>query len=362
MGARIAAKHSHPVDRTQNVVLYDKYVTGHRRKRHSRTAAVCCVLCPIVFDQPAYSYIRNSGLFDRTNRTCSTDMTTIGFTPGRSSFCHKEPNKSRYVHIHWQTFGSPGCFCYSLFLVGVNFLSSYIRTSCSLLLCWPASHDPPPLMAPLQLFPDEVWGGLRTSRQFLGGELLVAQQDWRCQGEPRAAPGEALESAFSPEDSSRELVEASDPLCFSDLDDALDDNDDEDVVGFDSNWPRRDSIVAKRGVEIFVGGLTRSTRRDMLRDWFQHAGEVTEVRIARDKRRRRCRGYGYVRFSTSEQANRAIETMHRFEFKHGRFLGVLPSDENRTLFVGGLREEWSGDYICRLLKEKMVSLSYMAHG
>lgn len=165
-----------------------------------------------------------------------------------------------------------------------------------------------------------------------------------------------MDSACSPEDKSRELAEASDPLCFSDLDDALDDNDDEDGVGFDSNWPRRESIVPKRGVEIFVGGLTRSTRRDMLRDWFQHAGEVTEVRIARDKRRRRCRGYGYVRFSTSEQANRAIETMHRFEFKHGRFLGVLPSDENRTLFVGGLREEWSGEYICKLLKEKMVSL------
>ncbi|CAM9973282.1 unnamed protein product [Ectocarpus fasciculatus] len=94
----------------------------------------------------------------------------------------------------------------------------------------------------------------------------------------------------------------------------------------------------------------------MLRDWFQHAGEVTEVRIARDKRRRRCRGYGYVRFATSEQANRAIDTMHRFEFKHGRFLGVLPSDENRTLFVGGLQEEWSCAYICQLLKEKMPGL------
>lgn len=210
-------------------------------------------------------------------------------------------------------------------------------------------------MAPLQLFPDDVWGGLRTPRQFLGGELVVAHKDWRCQGEPRAAPEACLESAFSPEDKSRELAETSDALCFSDLDDALDDND-EDGVGFDSNWPRRESIVAKRGVEIFVGGLTRSTRRDMLRDWFQHAGEVTEVRIARDKRRRRCRGYGYVRFSTSEQANRAIETMHRFEFKHGRFLGVLPSDENRTLFVGGLREEWSGEYICKRLKEKMVRM------
>ncbi|CAM9444428.1 unnamed protein product, partial [Phaeothamnion confervicola] len=112
--------------------------------------------------------------------------------------------------------------------------------------------------------------------------------------------------------------------------------------------------VPKEGVEIFVGGLTRSTRRYMLRDWFQHLGEVTEVRIARDKRRRRCRGYGYVRYRDSADAERAIATMHRFEFKPGRFLGVMPSDDNRTLFVGNLCEEWNGECVESLLRDSRL--------
>lgn len=197
-------------------------------------------------------------------------------------------------------------------------------------------------MPPHQLFPYDEFGGVRAPFQLLGEipGTQDAHNDVTSTNKPSAS------ATISPD----EEVEH---LCFSDIEDALDDDDDEDGA-LESNWQRRD-VVSRRGIEIFVGGLTRSTRRDMLRDWFQHAGEVTEVRIARDKRRRRCRGYGYVRFATSEQANRAIETMHRFEFKPGRFLGVLPSDENRTLFVGGLKEEWGCDYICKLLKDKMVS-------
>jgi RNA recognition motif. (a.k.a. RRM, RBD, or RNP domain) len=81
----------------------------------------------------------------------------------------------------------------------------------------------------------------------------------------------------------------------------------------------------------------------------QSTALLAQVRIARDKRRRRCRGYGYVRFRTSEQANAAVESMRRFQFKEGRFLGALPSDENRTLFVGGLAESWSADTVKALL-------------
>lgn len=198
-------------------------------------------------------------------------------------------------------------------------------------------------MAPQQLFPYGEWGDRRNPLQLLG-EAPQAKEvttDVVSTTKPTSA------GTFSPEE------EDGEPFCLSDMEDALEDDEDEDV-GLEPSWQRRDPVW-RRGVEIFVGGLTRSTRRDMLRDWFQHAGEVTEVRIARDKRRRRCRGYGYVRFATSEEANRAIETMHRFEFKPGRFLGVLPSDENRTLFVGGLKEEWSCEYICKLLKDRMVS-------
>lgn len=204
-------------------------------------------------------------------------------------------------------------------------------------------------MAPHQLFPYDEWGGRRTPLNLLGetpGPHEVREELSVIKSDVATAVGPNACATFTREE------EDGEQLCFSDLGDALDDDDDEDV-GVGSSWQRRD-LTARRGVEIFVGGLTRSTRRDMLRDWFQHAGEVTEVRIARDKRRRRCRGYGYVRFATSEQANRAIETMHRFEFKPGRFLGVLPSDENRTLFVGGLREEWSCEEFCRLLGDKMV--------
>eukprot|EP00953_Heterococcus_sp_UTEX-ZZ885_P014391 8159-Heterococcus_DN1.PRE.7 len=84
--------------------------------------------------------------------------------------------------------------------------------------------------------------------------------------------------------------------------------------------------------------------------------DSAQVRIARDIRRRRCRGYGHVRFSTSEQANAAVESMRRFQFKEGHFLGALPSDENRTLFVGGLAEGWSADTIKALLWDALAGV------
>ncbi|CAN0153411.1 unnamed protein product, partial [Hapterophycus canaliculatus] len=215
-------------------------------------------------------------------------------------------------------------------------------------------------MAPRQVIPYDEGGG-RTSRQLLFETQQQQRQRHQQQWADPAAVENELPSCFAPPGiGRREDFEHQEQPHSSDLRDALGDEDDEDDDGGESvelgaptSWVSRDLVPKPPGVEIFVGGLTRSTRRDMLRDWFQHAGEVTEVRIARDKRRRRCRGYGYVRFATSEEANRAIDTMHRFEFKHGRFLGVLPSDENRTLFVGGLREEWSCAYICQLLQEKM---------
>ena len=40
-----------------------------------------------------------------------------------------------------------------------------------------------------------------------------------------------------------------------------------------------------------------------------------QVRIARDKRKRRCRGYGFVRYRTAIQANQAAEAMPKFKIK-----------------------------------------------
>jgi hypothetical protein len=58
--------------------------------------------------------------------------------------------------------------------------------------------------------------------------------------------------------------------------------------------------------------------------------------------------------------------MRRFQFKEGHFSGALPSDENRTLFVGGLAEGWSADTIKALLSDALAGvqryvLSSIAH-
>jgi RNA recognition motif-containing protein len=108
---------------------------------------------------------------------------------------------------------------------------------------------------------------------------------------------------------------------------------------------KRDVAKGAEGVEIFVGGLPRSTSNEMLYDWFKQIAEPVEVCVARDKRRRRCRGYGHVRFRTSELASKAIDVMQNVQFKRGCFLGLLPSDENRTLYISGLDEKWHKDQI-----------------
>jgi hypothetical protein len=47
-----------------------------------------------------------------------------------------------------------------------------------------------------------------------------------------------------------------------------------------------------------------------------------------------------VRFRTSEQASSAVDGMRSFQFKQGHFLSALSSDENRTLFIGGIPGNW----------------------
>jgi RNA recognition motif. (a.k.a. RRM, RBD, or RNP domain) len=89
---------------------------------------------------------------------------------------------------------------------------------------------------------------------------------------------------------------------------------------------------------------------------------LTQVRLACDKRRkRRCRGYGFVRFCSSEQANAAVQGMSSFEFQKGCFLHALPSDENRTLFVGGLTESWDLETVKAVLMRAFPNMRRYEH-
>ena len=87
---------------------------------------------------------------------------------------------------------------------------------------------------------------------------------------------------------------------------------------------------------LFVGNLSYQTMENDLQDYFSQAGVVTSVNLMLDKETGKSRGFAFVEFSTSEEANKAVEQFHNQEFQ-GRAL---------TVNVARPREEraprWSG--------------------
>jgi RNA recognition motif-containing protein len=60
------------------------------------------------------------------------------------------------------------------------------------------------------------------------------------------------------------------------------------------------------GNKLYVGNLPFSTTEDSLREAFGQCGSVTDVMIAVDRQTGRSRGFGFVTFSSDEEANAAV--------------------------------------------------------
>jgi RNA recognition motif-containing protein len=64
------------------------------------------------------------------------------------------------------------------------------------------------------------------------------------------------------------------------------------------------------GNKLYVGNLPFSTTEDSLRDAFGQCGTVTDVMIAVDRQTGRSRGFGFITFSSDEEANAAVSKFH----------------------------------------------------
>jgi RNA recognition motif-containing protein len=65
---------------------------------------------------------------------------------------------------------------------------------------------------------------------------------------------------------------------------------------------------------IYVGNLNFQASEDDLNNLFAEFGEVTSVRIMKDKFTGRARGFAFVELSTSDQEHAAIGALHEKEF------------------------------------------------
>ena len=59
--------------------------------------------------------------------------------------------------------------------------------------------------------------------------------------------------------------------------------------------------------KLYVGGLSYGTSEATLKSTFEQAGTVVSATIIIDKMTNRSKGFGFVKMSTDEEAQKAIE-------------------------------------------------------
>jgi len=81
---------------------------------------------------------------------------------------------------------------------------------------------------------------------------------------------------------------------------------------------KMDRIAKFQGVNLYVKNLDESFSDDMLRDEFATMGTITSARVMKDLKSNRSKGFGFVCYSTPEEATRAVNEMN------GKILGNKP--------------------------------------
>jgi RNA recognition motif-containing protein len=66
-------------------------------------------------------------------------------------------------------------------------------------------------------------------------------------------------------------------------------------------------------MNIFISNISFKVKEQSLSELFAQYGEVTSVRIIKDKESRRSKGYGFVEMATDEQAQAAINALNGTE-------------------------------------------------
>ncbi|EFJ22830.1 hypothetical protein SELMODRAFT_169951 [Selaginella moellendorffii] len=129
----------------------------------------------------------------------------------------------------------------------------------------------------------------------------------------------------------------------ADLGESVDVDDDEETKSLLSRPPH--------GSEVFIGGVTRDTNEDDLRELCSPCGEIFEVRILKDKETGNNKGYAFVTYTNRETAEKAIETLANSELK-GRKLRFSHSQAKHRLFIGNIPKSWDTPELEKILAEE----------
>jgi len=88
--------------------------------------------------------------------------------------------------------------------------------------------------------------------------------------------------------------------------------------------------------KVYVGNLSWSTTDDTLRQAFSEYGQVLDSIVMRDRDTGRSRGFGFVTFSTGEEAEAAIKALNDEELD-GRRVKINLANARTSGGGGGAR-------------------------
>ncbi|XP_078155079.1 glycine-rich RNA-binding protein 4, mitochondrial-like isoform X2 [Carex rostrata] len=94
------------------------------------------------------------------------------------------------------------------------------------------------------------------------------------------------------------------------------------------------SIRCMSSSKVFIGGLSYGTDEQGLKDAFSHYGDVVEARVILDRETGRSRGFGFVTYTSAEEAQAAITAMDGKDL-HGRMVRVNTANDRAGGFRGG---------------------------
>ncbi|OVA18683.1 RNA recognition motif domain [Macleaya cordata] len=102
--------------------------------------------------------------------------------------------------------------------------------------------------------------------------------------------------------------------------------------------------------EIFVGGLDKGAVEEDLTKVFAEFGEIQSVRIVKHPTTQKSKGFAFIRYATVEQAKKALAELKDGTEVRGKRVGISPSQDSDTLYMGNICKTWKKDQVLETLK------------
>lgn len=91
--------------------------------------------------------------------------------------------------------------------------------------------------------------------------------------------------------------------------------------------------------KLFVGNMPFSMTEDQMRDMFSKYGAIEALELKLDKFTGRSRGFGFVTFTSDDDANKAIEELNGFEVEYTMRRDGAEEKATRPLVVNESRPQ-----------------------